>query len=84
METRVSLRVSPPLDWGGAALGVGDTVEVMSEWGTVWEPHWDTGDPRTVRELVLHIDETGVYWGVLLDGRRREYGPEFLRHAGEE
>lgn len=79
-----TMQVEAPLDFGGVPLRVGDQVEVMSSWGTVWEPHWDTESIQTVSELVLHIDETGEYWGALLDSRRREYVPEFLRHTGEE
>lgn len=79
-----TMQVEAPLDFGGVPLRVGDQVEVMSSWGTVWEPSWDSGSVQTVRSLVLHIEESGEYWGVRLNLWSEEYDPVYLRHAEEE
>lgn len=78
-----TMQVELPLDFGGVPLRVGDQVEVMSSWGTLWEPSWNS-DVQTVRHLVLHIEDGLEYWGVRLNLWGEEYDPVYLRHAEEE
>lgn len=79
-----TMQVELPLDFNDIPLRVGDQVEVMSSWGTLQEPSWDTESAQTVRYLVLHIEDGLEYWGVQLTRWGSEYDPIYLRHAEEE